>query len=38
MTGSAAAFHRFPGVKYSRENIPGPNEDVGWSLKFNEKA
>ena len=34
----AGTFRWVEDVTYSRANVPGDNENVGWSLKFGEKA
>ena len=32
----AGSFNWVDDITYSRENVPGDNQNVGWSLKFNE--
>lgn len=34
----AGSFRWVEGISYSRENVPGDNENVGWSLRFSEKG
>ncbi|SPN99249.1 uncharacterized protein DNG_02286 [Cephalotrichum gorgonifer] len=32
----SGSFRWVDGVEYSRKNVPGPEKNVGWSLKFSE--